>query len=71
LKRIKAGLLFIKDEAFITESYTRNDVDKLWNSFTSDLARLALSYENDVWQANPTGLCGWCPVKSCEFYKER
>ncbi len=23
------------------------------------------------WNPNPTPLCGWCPVKTCEFHKER
>ena len=68
---IKAGLLFIVNNAFVTEVYRREDIDKLWETFDPHLERLTLSYENDVWQANPTGLCGWCPVKSCEFHKER
>ena len=71
VKSIKAGLLFIKDDAFIAEAYTRDDIDKMWKSFDTDLERLKVSYENDVWQADPTPLCGWCPVKTCEFYKER
>jgi hypothetical protein len=68
---IKAGLLFVMHESFMDEHYTRDQIDTLWKAFEGDLARLQLSYENDVWQANPTPLCGWCPVKSCEFHKER
>jgi len=30
-----------------------------------------LSHENDYWMPNPTPLCGWCPVQSCEFHKEK
>lgn len=71
VNNIKAGLLFITKNAFVPEAYTRNDVDKLWNTFTPDLERLGLSYENDTWPPNPTGLCGWCPVDSCKFHKER
>jgi CRISPR/Cas system-associated exonuclease Cas4 (RecB family) len=68
---IKAGLLFVMHESFMEEQYTRDQIDTLWKAFEGDLARLQLSYENDVWQANPTPLCGWCPVRSCEFHKER
>lgn len=71
VNNIKAGLLFITKNAFVPEAYTRNDVDKLWNTFTPDLERLGLSYENDTWPPNPTGLCGWCPVDSCKFHRER
>lgn len=68
---IKAGLLFVMHESFMDEYYQREDVPKLWKAFEGDLARLQLSYDNDTWQPNPTPLCGWCPVTTCEYYKER
>jgi CRISPR/Cas system-associated exonuclease Cas4 (RecB family) len=71
VNKIKAGLLFVMHESFMDEEYTRDQIPMLWKYFESDLERLNYSYENDVWQANPTPLCGWCPVKSCEFHKER
>jgi CRISPR/Cas system-associated exonuclease Cas4 (RecB family) len=71
VQKIKAGLLFVMHDSFLAEEYTRDDVEKLWSHFKPDLERLELSYENDVWQTNPTPLCGWCPVKTCEFHKER
>jgi hypothetical protein len=71
VNNVKAGLMFVMNNSFITEEYDRETKDDLWNAFTPDLARLTHSYENDVWQANPTGLCGWCPVRSCEHHKER
>jgi hypothetical protein len=71
VNKIKAGLLFVMHESFMDEEYTRDQIPMLWKYFESDLERLNHSYENDVWQANPTPLCGWCPVRSCEFHKER
>jgi len=71
VKHIKAGLLFVMHESFIDEEYTRDQIPKLWNQFSTDLERLNISYENDVWNPNPTPLCGWCPVRTCEFHKER
>jgi CRISPR/Cas system-associated exonuclease Cas4 (RecB family) len=71
VKVIKAGLLFVMHESFMSEEYTRDQIPKLWNYFSTDLERLKISYENDVWNPNPTPLCGWCPVKTCEFHKER
>jgi hypothetical protein len=71
VQKIKAGLLFVMHESFMDEEYTRDQIPKLWSYFENDLERLSLSYENDTWQANPTPLCGWCPVRSCEFHKER
>ena len=71
VNKIKAGLLFVMHESFMDEEYSRDQIPKLWNYFSADLERLNISYENDVWNPNPTPLCGWCPVKSCEFHKER
>jgi hypothetical protein len=71
VQSIKAGLLFVMHDSFIDESYTRNEIPKLWNSFHGDLERLKLSYETNAWMPNPTPLCGWCPVKSCDHHKER
>jgi hypothetical protein len=71
VKVIKAGLLFVMHESFMSEEYTRDKIPKLWSYFSSDLERLNISYENNIWNPNPTPLCGWCPVKTCEFHKER
>jgi CRISPR/Cas system-associated exonuclease Cas4 (RecB family) len=71
VKKIKAGLLFVMHDSFMPEEYNRDGIDKLWLYFLGDLKRLELSFDNDLWIANPTGLCGWCPVKKCEFHKER
>lgn len=68
---IKAGLLFIAYNSFMDESYKREDIDKLWGHFHQYLAKLDTSYATDVWNPNPTPLCGWCPVKTCDYYKER
>jgi hypothetical protein len=71
VQRIKAGLLFVMHDAFVVEAYDRKDTDKLWKAFETDLERLTNSYENNVWTENPTPLCGWCPVKTCQFHKKR
>jgi len=71
VQRIKAGLLFIVQDSFLDEEYTRDQIEELWGHFRPDLTRLQASYDNDVWNPNKTPLCGWCPVKTCENYKER
>jgi len=69
--KIKAGLLFITRNSFVQEAYVRNDIGKLWSEFTPSLERLKLAYENSIWPPTPNGLCGWCPVSSCKFYREK
>jgi hypothetical protein len=68
---IKAGLLFVMHSTFIDERYKREDVDSLWALFEPDLKRLEIAFENAVWPAKAGGLCGWCPVSSCKFYREK
>ena len=65
----KAGLLFVAHNDFVTSEYRREKIDKYWDDFAPSLQRLQLSYENGVWQENPTPLCGWCPVSDCTHYK--
>jgi hypothetical protein len=69
--KVKAGLLFVMKNSFLTEEYHRKDIDKLWKSFEQPLKRLETSYDYDKWEANPTPLCKWCSVDSCEFYRPK
>lgn len=71
VQHIKAGLLFVVHEHFVTSEYSRSNEEKLWADFAGDLERLRLSHVNATWQPNPTPLCGWCPVKTCEFNREK
>mgnify|MGYP003333532697 FL=1 len=65
------GLLFVMHEHFVPETFTRDKIDSYWQDFWWKLERLQNSHASNVWQPNPTPLCGWCPVRTCEFYKER
>ena len=67
VNKIKAGLLFVMHNTFITEEYKREDIESSWGKFTVPLARLDNSYETNTWVANSTPLCKFCPVKTCEF----
>jgi ATP-dependent exoDNAse (exonuclease V) beta subunit len=67
VNHVKAGLLFLAHNQFIPEEYKREDITKLWGYFTTPLMRLSHSYASDTWIANPTPLCKYCPVKTCDF----
>lgn len=71
IKTVKGGLLFVLHNSFMTDTYHKKDSDELWSTFDGDLFRLNHSFQSGTWPANPTPLCGWCPVKTCEFHKER
>lgn len=67
---IKGGLLFVAHNSFVPEEYKRDEITKLWMVFEPQLKRLEYAFAADQWPAKPTPLCGWCPVRSCEFYKD-
>jgi len=67
VNKIKAGLLFVMHNSFVTEEYERKDIDKSWDKFKGPLERLNNSYETNSWPPNYTPLCRYCPVKTCDF----
>lgn len=69
--RIKAGLLFVAHNMFIDEEYDRNQISFLWEFFIAPLNRLRIAVDTDTWMPNPTPLCGWCPVTTCEYHRQR
>ena len=69
VEKINAALMFVMHRSIVDEIYTRDQIDELWDTFYPHLERLKLSYENDTWPANPTALCRFCPVVTCEFNK--
>jgi RecB family exonuclease len=71
IERVKAALLFVAHNVFISEEYRRDEIDKLWESFTPDLLRLQSSTDTGHWPPNPTPLCGWCPVVTCQHHRSR
>lgn len=71
IQQISAGLLFVLHDVFVTEEYNRDDIPRLWKTFEPKVTKLATSLETGVFLPNPTPLCGWCPVTSCEFFKRR
>ncbi len=71
VERIKAGLLFVMHNTFVIEEYSREGIDELWECFAPDLMRLDIAYQRNSWSPKAGPLCGWCPVSSCNFYKER
>jgi hypothetical protein len=69
VNKVKGGLLFLMKNSFLAEEYERKSIEDSWGKFTQPLARLSQSYESNIWMANPTPLCKYCPVKSCDFNK--
>jgi hypothetical protein len=70
IRKVNSALLFIVKNDMVKMSMTREEVHAHWWEYRERTARLEASYANKVWNPNQTPLCGWCPVKTCEFNKK-
>lgn len=68
---IKAGLLFSVTRDFIKAQYRREEMNELPPRFRETVARLRNSMQSGVFNAKSSGLCGWCPVESCKYWRPR
>lgn len=53
------------------EDYTRDQMPELWQEFIPSLKQYAEAFKTNTWQPRQSGLCGWCPVTGCEFWRPR
>ena len=67
---VKGGLLFVAKNSFLPDDYLSSKQDEYWREFAPDLMRLELSFKTNHWQPNPSPLCRWCPVTTCDFHKD-
>jgi len=71
VQEIKSALAFVVCNEFIHKNHKRAGLPTYLRTFEPELERLEMAQETDVWNANPSGLCGFCPVVSCEHHKKR
>lgn len=71
VKRIKSALIFVVCNDFVRKHHVIADTDKYLAPFKFDLERLDNALVTGVWNANSSALCSYCPVKSCQHWKER
>jgi hypothetical protein len=67
IRKVNSALLFVVKNDMKTMSMRREDIEPAWWDYRNRVARIESCHENNVWNPSQTPLCGWCPVKSCEF----
>ncbi len=70
VQTVRAGLLFVVHNSFLPDDYVRQKQDVYWQEFTPDLARMERSFRLGHWPPNPSPLCRWCPVKTCDYHED-
>lgn len=66
IKKVNAGLLFVRCNALVKEKYEVEKQDEIWAKWVEEYDKLMQSYTHDVWNPRPSGLCRkHCAVLSC------
>lgn len=54
------------------ETYTRDHLPSMLRFFAAQLGPYLNAFKTNTWTPKQSGLCnGWCPVKDCEFWREK
>ena len=67
IRQVNSALLFVVKETMVKAKMMVEEAPAAWQRYRERVAKLAACTQNDVWNPNQTPLCGWCPVRSCEF----
>lgn len=71
VKSLKSALIFVVSNEFINKEHDSHHKLAYFEHVRFDLERLEKALETGVWNAVSGPLCGWCPVKTCQNYRER
>lgn len=73
VKEVKSVLVWLKEESKgppTVDVKTRADIPELEDKLLGKIATIERSLEYDNFPPKPSGLCGFCPVKDCKFWRE-
>ncbi len=68
---INSALLYVVSQEMPRKIHHRQHLSEYMSVFETQLESLSDAMDNGVWNANPSGLCGWCPVESCPHWRPR
>lgn len=71
VKTYRTRYIWLKHQHTTSEDYTADDVDNIWAVLLDKAERMEEAWRTEVFNCNPSGLCGWCSVTECLHYRER
>ena len=67
IQRVKSALIFVVSKEFVKAEHTRDKMTDYIAKPAADVARIEAAIDNGVWNPKQSALCGFCPVKQCEY----
>lgn len=71
VKTVNAALLFVVKETMVPHKVSVDQAESLWWDYRERVAKIEAAHANNVWNPQQSGLCPWCPVKTCEFHPDQ
>jgi RecB family exonuclease len=66
---VKGALLFVVANDIVKAEYTRAQLPEIFSKWAGHASMIESALDGGVWNARPSGLCGFCPVTTCEHHK--
>ena len=71
IEHVTNTFIWLKTGDTTTEKFTKDQAPEIWQEFMPRVQRLQQAVDVNNFPKKPSGLCGWCPVKSCEHWRDR
>lgn len=65
IKTFKLAYVWLKDTKITSETISRDDLNKTWNEILPKVNKIEQAIKTTEFPARPSGLCAYCPVRSC------
>lgn len=69
IKKLRTEFIWLSHDATTREDFDRNDMAELWSIMLPRIDMIENAHKSMDFPAVESGLCRWCPVKTCLHYK--
>lgn len=70
VKKVRSALIFVVKESILKHKVLVEEAETLWWDYRERVAKIEAAHSSNVWNPQQSGLCPWCPVKTCEFHPD-
>jgi len=70
LEELTLAYFWLKTKQVAPVKMKREETTSVWSELMPRVQRYQTAHDELDFPARPSYLCGWCPVKSCPFWKE-